>query len=197
MSSSSSSSDGEAPPGKQNLRALVRGRLRALSPADIAAKSARICAALRALPEWRGAECACLFAAQPSEPHLDALWSDAAGKTLCLPRVRDAELDLVAVENPAALELSRWGIREPRFDAAKHIAPQRLDLILVPGLAFSRAGARLGRGGGFYDRLLAARGLRAAKIGICFEEQILPDLPREAHDREVDAVLTEAGLRPA
>ena len=185
-------SSADAEKNKTELRALVRERLRALSPADIAAKSARICETIRASCEWQTARTVGLFAAQSGEPDLAALWQDVDGKILCFPRVRGAELDLIAAENPAAFEISRWAIREPVFDAAKLILPGRLDLIFVPGLAFTPAGARLGRGGGFYDRLLAAPELRAKKIGICFAAQIFLTLPREAHDREVDAVISES-----
>lgn len=179
------------------LRSRARARLGTLSAADIAAKSAQICAAIRALPEWSAARTVALFAAQPAEPNLDALWQEAAEKTLCLPRVHGDRLELLPLENPVALEPSRWGIREPAFDAGKLIAPERLDLIFVPGLAFSRAGARLGRGGGFYDRLLASPEFRARKIGLCFEVQIVSDVPTESHDHPVDAVLTESGLHRA
>ena len=107
------------------------------------------------------------------------------------PRVNGTELDLISVKNPTALQTSRWQLREPLHDETKIVAPVRLDVIFVPGLAFSLGGLRLGRGGGFYDRLLARSELRAKKIGVCFEEQIFPDLPSEPHDRAVDAVITE------
>jgi 5-formyltetrahydrofolate cyclo-ligase len=69
------------------------------------------------------------------------------------------------------------------------VAPEEIDLILIPGLAFTRKGERLGRGGGYYDRFLARVGLRAVKLGICFKEQLLEELPIESHDARVDRVL--------
>ena len=66
--------------------------------------------------------------------------------------------------------------------------------MLVPGLAFARDGARLGRGGGFYDRLLAGPQLRARRVGVCFEVQIVEAMPLEEHDQRVDEVLTERPL---
>jgi len=173
------------------LRNLVRERLAALSAEEIAAKSARICEKISASEFWRKAKIVCLFAAKPTEPDLAALWNLREGKTICYPRVNGTELDLISVKNPTALQTSRWQLREPLHDETKIVAPVQLDVIFVPGLAFSLGGLRLGRGGGFYDRLLARSELRAKKIGVCFEEQIFPDLPSEPHDRAVDAVITE------
>jgi len=96
-------------------------------------------------------------------------------------------------------------------DETRIISPAQLDVIFVPGLAFSlsverrdaeknarekssREIIRLGRGGGFYDRLLAHPELRAKKIGVCFDAQIFPELPREPHDCLMDAVITETGI---
>jgi 5-formyltetrahydrofolate cyclo-ligase len=69
---------------------------------------------------------------------------------------------------------------------------RRGDLVIVPGLAFTRAGARLGRGGGHYDRLLD--GVEATSLGVAFDIQLVDDLPLEPHDRGVDLVVTPSGL---
>jgi 5-formyltetrahydrofolate cyclo-ligase len=82
-----------------------------------------------------------------------------------------------------------FGIREPLAHWPS-VEPQAL---LVPLLAFDAHGHRLGYGGGFYDRTLAA--LKACAIGIAFVGQEVTALPHEPHDRPLDAVLTEAGLR--
>ena len=65
------------------------------------------------------------------------------------------------------------------------------DFVLVPGLAFSRNGYRLGRGGGFYDRLLAGRARDAVKVGVGFELQLTDDIPRAEHDVILDRVITD------
>jgi 5-formyltetrahydrofolate cyclo-ligase len=115
----------------------------------------------------------------------------AAGKLLLWPRV-SAIGDLeVAAARPH--ELAR--------DAASMLAPPRAahaeilrrgDLVIVPGLAFTRAGARLGRGGGHYDRLLD--GVEATSLGVAFDIQLVDELPLEPHDRGVDLVVTPSGL---
>jgi 5-formyltetrahydrofolate cyclo-ligase len=93
------------------------------------------------------------------------------------------------VKEISELKPSRWNLREP--DALpENVAPlEAVDLLLVPGVAFTRDGRRLGRGGGFYDRLLAEPALRAVKIGICFAPQLVTELPVDPHDRAVDFVV--------
>jgi len=66
--------------------------------------------------------------------------------------------------------------------------PEMLDLVVVPGVAFTRDGARLGRGRGYYDRYLSRPGLRAFCVGVCFAHQLVDTLPVEPHDRTMDAV---------
>ncbi|MCA9774770.1 MAG: 5-formyltetrahydrofolate cyclo-ligase, partial [Myxococcales bacterium] len=85
----------------------------------------------------------------------------------------------------------RHGILEP--DGGRPEAPvSAMDLIVVPGLGFDPEGGRLGWGAGYYDRVLARRGARAVTIGLAYESQILPALPRDAHDVAMDVVATEA-----
>lgn len=74
--------------------------------------------------------------------------------------------------------------------AAFPIAPHRIDAVVVPGLAFTRTGARLGQGGGWYDRFLAGLEPTCATIGVCFDEQLVDDLPAEPHDVPVAMVVT-------
>lgn len=180
--------------GKPELRKALRERIAQLTPSDAAEKSARICEAIARHPVWQQARTVGLFAAQASEPHVELLWKSVAGQKICYPRVNGTELDFILVSDPSTLEKSRWQLREPIHDEARIVAPENIDLLLVPGLAFSKAGGRLGRGGGFYDRLLARREFRAHKIGVCFDVQLTDALPIEAHDREVDEVITESGL---
>jgi 5-formyltetrahydrofolate cyclo-ligase len=71
------------------------------------------------------------------------------------------------------------------------VALDEIDCVVMPGVAFSQDGLRLGRGGGYYDSTLV-RMPRAARIGVAFDVQVLPALPREPHDAPLDAVVTEA-----
>ena len=120
-----------------------------------------------------------------------------SGKKICYPRVEGDHLNLMLVDSLDELFASRWQLREPVAYEPLLQAPDKIDLILVPGLAFSQSCQRLGRGGGYYDRLLASENLRARKIGVCFDLQTFPELPVESHDVCVDAVVTEMGIFPS
>lgn len=181
---------------KEELRGRVRARLKALSNDERTWKSFLICDFIQRQRAWREAKIVCLFAALPSEPVVELLWDDiyAAGKKVCYPKVNGDNLSLILVNGPGELVASHWQLREPVLREPNLQSPEKIDLLLVPGLAFSRNGERLGRGGGFYDRLLACENLRAFKLGVCFDGQIVSDLPLESHDLAVDAVVTESGF---
>ncbi len=81
--------------------------------------------------------------------------------------------------------VGKFGILEP---VSPVFAPEKLDLIIVPGIAFDRAGHRIGRGGGFYDRLLPQ--YHAVRVGACFDFQCLETVPAEPHDCRMDVVVS-------
>ncbi len=114
----------------------------------------------------------------------------AAGKMVALPRFDSAKGTYVAcrIQNLTSdLESGRFGIREPKANCPK-LALNELDLVLVPGVAFDLQGRRLGRGKGYYDRLLAT--MRGVTCGIAFDQQILSEIPVEPHDLIVNCILT-------
>jgi 5-formyltetrahydrofolate cyclo-ligase len=180
-----------------SAKADVRRRVRALlnfSSNERAEKSAALILGLTATMWWGESKVVALFAPQRTEPDLDLLWAYAGEKTLCYPRVDGEELHFVQVDALQSLKLSRWDLREPAA-GGKAITPEQIDLVLVPGLAFTSTGERLGRGGGYYDRFLSQPKLCAVQVGICFEAQLLPELPLDPHDQRVQHVVTECGVR--
>jgi 5-formyltetrahydrofolate cyclo-ligase len=133
-----------------------------------------------------------LFAPMPEEPDI---WSLAAralneGKRLALPRYDRGRGEYHAAEvSELARDVIRgsFGIREPA--AGCPVRPlKELDFVLVPGLGFDDCGRRLGRGKGYYDRLLAA--VRGTACGVAMDWQVLPAIPVEPHDQRVDYILT-------
>ena len=113
------------------------------------------------------------------------------GAQIAFPRVtaKDQPLEFHLVPEGELLTPGAYGIGEP----LAHWPAVAPDLLLVPLLAFDDQGYRLGYGGGYYDRTLAARpGARA--IGIAYAGQRMDFLPRDAHDYPLDAILTETGL---
>ena len=114
-----------------------------------------------------------------------------AGKECAYPRVEGMVTRLYFVRGLAELKPTRWGLREPVKLAAREADMADFDLALAPGLAFDARGGRLGRGGGFYDRLLAGRNKKATLIGVCFTAQRVEQLPLAPHDVLMDTVCTE------
>lgn len=111
-------------------------------------------------------------------------WSDR--KKFYLPRVNGVNLDILPY-NQSRLELGAFHIEEPIGDEL--IDPDNIELMIIPAVAYDRKGNRLGRGKGFYDRLL--KDSKASKIGVGYEFQLVESLPVEPHDIPVDMVITQ------
>lgn len=110
----------------------------------------------------------------------------------CLPT---RELALFWLRDLSDLAPGAYGILEPRPELRllpeRRIEPGEIDLVLVPGVAFDESGGRLGHGQGYYDKLLAGVRPRCHRIGLAFESQVFPHVPREPHDISMHDVLTE------
>lgn len=152
-------------------------------------KSAAICLELSHTPQWRDARLVGLFSPLANEPNVDLLWAVLGERAVCYPRICGDDLVFLRVSGRGALlESALWNLLEPPHRNEHIVAPEEIDLLAVPGLAFTPSGHRMGRGKGFYDRFLAQPGFRAAAFGVCFAEQLVPHLPVENHDRPVDRV---------
>jgi 5-formyltetrahydrofolate cyclo-ligase len=166
---------------KAALRALIRERLRADPRRDGAAVADHLAAA------WPSG-LLCLYLAMGDELDLDAFAAAlAASGRLVLPRVEGETLRLVEVTD-LATQVEGERLRQP----APRLPEVRPDVIVVPGRAFDLAGRRLGRGRGHYDRLLASLP-GVPTVGVCLDAQLVDEVPVDAWDRPVDAVLTPAG----
>lgn len=183
---------------KAELRAHLVRELRsaALRPARQQAASEAICTAISRHPAWTGAALVCAFFPLPSEPQIAPLWEERHAPAFCFPRIRGGEVELIRIDVPAHRRQATWKLDDAHLASAPIVPPERVDLFLVPGLAFTAQGARLGRGGGFYDRLLPRRSARSTALGICFALQVVEAVPREPHDQRVDGIITEDGLLP-
>ena len=180
-------------PDKNQLRLSIRA-MQPMPPDLRAEKSARLCDAIRLAEAWHTARTVAIFAPLPGEPDVEMLWAHAESRTFAYPRVEGDWLALHTVRSPLELQPRQWGLREPAANPGSAVAPDSMDLILVPGIAFSRSGARLGRGRGYYDRLLSTLPDHVCKIGVCFDFQLVPELPTDPHDQAVDLVATESGI---
>lgn len=179
---------------KAALRTKMKQTLSAMPPEQAAARSRRACEALGGTPEFTAARSVMIYMAMPAELDCSALaqacW--AAGKSVLLPRVVWEERALLALPWTSPedrFDRGPFGIREPA--GGEPVPIERIDLIVVPALAFDRRGHRLGRGGGLYDRFLADPRCRALPCGIAFAEQVLDELPRLEHDVPVRMLVTD------
>lgn len=183
---------------KPMWRGRVREWVRAMSFEEKASSARRLRESLAAQPIWTGASRVLCFAPLDDEPDIMPLIEKAwqQGKIVALPRFDGARECYCAarVRDASELRVGRFGAREPDAGCAAADLKQ-LDLILVPGVAFDLTGRRLGRGKGFYDRLLAE--VRGHKCGVAFDRQLVAELPEEPHDVRVDSILTPSQWLPA
>lgn len=118
----------------------------------------------------------------------------AGGRAVACPVVDWArrELHFERLHELHTVRVGEKNIREPTSGEVVPIG--EIDLLLVPGVAFDRSGHRLGRGGGFYDRILADPALRAMRCGVAFECQMVERVPTEQHDQLVQVIVTAGGM---
>lgn len=182
---------------KSALRKAVLGRRDAL---DVEVRKSLSLAIMEDIPRldcYRQAGLVLAYVGFGSELRTETLLRRVLddGKVLVLPRVNREEhdLDLYEVGDlEQNLEAGTWGIREPKPELCPRAEPAAIDFALVPGLAFDRSGARLGYGGGYYDRLLNGLfGPRPFLVAAAFELQMVDEVPLEEHDVRVDLIRTE------
>ena len=112
-------------------------------------------------------------------------------KKIIVPRIFGSELKFFHINDLYKDTVkNKYGILEPNEHACE-FPTDEIDALIVPGLAFTVDGRRLGYGGGYYDRLLSIESFVACTIGFCFKFQIIKDLPTEIHDRKVDYIITD------
>jgi len=177
---------------KALLRQRVRTELARVLPSQRATVSVQACLLLKRQPVWNVAETILFFAPLPDELDVWPLLEKflAAGKICALPFFDSTTRTYSArrVRNLAAdISIGKFGVREPVPSCAE-IPPEKFDLILVPGVAFDWNGNRLGRGRGFYDRLLAKTS--GLKCGVGYDFQLIGKVPAEPHDARVNFIVT-------
>jgi 5-formyltetrahydrofolate cyclo-ligase len=181
---------------KSDLRRKIRAALEKISPAVRMVESIGLCERLEA--QLQSARTILFFAPLPDELDVWPLLKKflAAGKICALPCFDPAAENYFArrLENlDTDIVTGKFGVREPAAGGAE-IPLAKFDLVLVPGVAFDLAGNRLGRGQGFYDRLLEK--ISGVKCGVGYDFQLLEKIPAEPHDAKVDFIFTPArGVR--
>jgi len=186
-----------SPDSKERKRALraeliqVRAKL---TREEREERSRAIGARACAIPELASARTVALYAPLNTEvdPGEIARRLLAAGARVAWPKVEPSSRILsFATCELQSLVRGPLGALEPPA-GARAVELDQLEAVVMPGVAFSIDGLRLGRGGGYYDATLKKVSPRALRIGLCFDVQVVPELPREAHDVPLDALVTEA-----
>jgi 5-formyltetrahydrofolate cyclo-ligase len=179
---------------KRALRREIVERRDALPAERRRAASRRIADRVLGLPDVVGAGTVMAFWSFGSEVQTAELLErlHRAGKRVALPRVEEGEVVAVAYAPGGPVTAAHFGAMEPL--GADVVPPEDVDVVLVPGVAFDRRGARVGYGGGFYDRFLPRRRPGVPAIAIAFSVQLVDEVPEGGMDRRVDAIVTENEL---
>jgi 5-formyltetrahydrofolate cyclo-ligase len=177
---------------KAALREQLRAEAARHSRAERQEGSRAICVQLARQSLWSDARKVLAFMPLESEPDLTALFSSllASGKTLALPRFDPITggYQTVQVTDPATdLVRGRYGVLEPKTECPL-LPLKELDLALVPGIGFSLNGCRLGRGKGYFDRMLCE--VHGWICGVAFDWQVTVEIPSEQHDIHVKSIVT-------
>ena len=175
---------------KPALRSTMERRLATLAPAAAARAAARVADRVLALAEIGAADV--VFCCRSFGHELDTRRLIerllAAGHQVCIPRCVDPGRGLSLHLYPCPLETLGFGLEQPAAGTAA-IDPAAVDIALIVGLAFDLRGYRLGHGGGYFDRFLAAHAL--ATVGLAYDFQVIDRLPADPHDVPLDRLVTE------
>ncbi len=182
---------------KSTIRKSLREKLAGMSPQDRHAKSQAACSLLLVSPEFQIADVIMIYLSTPSEVDTAAIALRAwqRGKTVVAPKVSWEQRRMLPVEITtlsSGLMVSGPGIREPA--TGKPVPINMIDLVIVPGLGFTRDGRRIGRGMGFYDRFLSQPEFTGNSCGLAFEEQVVENLPVLDHDMPLGMLITDRGV---
>ena len=175
---------------KQLLRKEIRERKRRYTPEELQQFSETLMQQLLEHPRFIAAQTVLLYYALPDEVNTHTLVDTLVnqGKTVLLPAViSDTEMQLRRYRSAADLREGAYHIMEPCGELFEDVSA--VDVAVIPGMAFTPDGVRLGRGKGYYDRLLP-RLTHAYTIGLCFPFQLLDSIPADTLDRKVDEVYT-------
>ncbi len=182
---------------KRSLRKEMLAWRGSLCAEEAGKKSVRIAAAVRELPEYKGARTILFYvSAKAGEVDTHALIGEALarGVTALVP-VTDFdnnELIISNLKDMDELAPARYGLLEPRSDAVRPVDPHEADVVVVPGVAFDSECRRIGFGGGYYDRLLSGCG--GVTIALAYDGQMVDRVPTASTDVPVDIIVTESRI---
>ena len=179
---------------KRLARRVVRLAVEGMALGQPDEDSSAACRLILKSTVWQRASRVMLYVPMRGELNVNSLIENGLkdDKLITLPRfsVSKNAYEACGIDNLSDLVPGKFGVLEPPPDC-QTMDTKQLDLAIVPGVAFAGLGGRLGRGGGFFDRLLTD--IPAKKCGVCFEQQVYPDVPVERHDVKMDMIATPSG----
>ena len=179
---------------KKELRQQMVAFRKSLTEEQRAEKSRTILQRLYKEPVFKEAKTIFAYASMPEEVQLYDLLREALkqGKRVGLPLITGKGLmEVVNLPSLDALVEGKFGILTVKEELQEIIPGSDIDLVIVPGAAFSERGDRLGLGGGYYDRYLSQKAPQAFRAALTFDGQVTAQVPMEAHDAKVNLILTE------
>jgi 5-formyltetrahydrofolate cyclo-ligase len=181
---------------KIQIREDIAKSISALSESKIAEKTRSIEAKLFDFANFLEAKIALLYVNGDYEVRTDNIIKRSYdyGKIIVLPAFDPVkfEMSLMKVDNfEKELIPGPRGVPEPDPSRCKIVPLERVDIAVIPGLAFDEKGARIGSGRGYYDRLIPRLAITTRKVALTFEEQIVPQVPMDSHDKHVDIIITD------
>ena len=184
---------------KKELRKQIITERDQLTDDEIATKSAIIAEKLYSLPAFNQAEAIMYFVSFGSEVDTRPMVEETIrrGKTALAPKAVPQSRELIPsriIDWESDLMPGYYNIPEPRAGALRPYAPEQIDLLIVPGVAFDLKGNRLGYGGGYYDRFFSLLKPGTPLVALVFDLQIVPAVPIDEWDRPVDCVITDQRL---
>lgn len=172
---------------KEEIRRHIKAQKTLLTAAERLAAATAVFDRLEQSAAFKVADRILMYHSLPDELSTREFIDKWAGrKHFYLPRVNGVNLDILPYDR-TRMALGAFHIEEPQGDDT--VAPGEIELVVVPAVAYDRHGNRVGRGKGFYDRLL--HDIRATKIGVCYDFQLLEDIPADPHDVPVDFVISQ------
>lgn len=173
---------------KKELRRQIREQKRAMTEEQITAASVRLGELFLNCPQYKNAKTIYGYLPYNQEvrtvPMLEQAMKD--GKRVAVPKCYGEQMRFIYMDDLSKVEKGYANIPEPIADSP--VADDKTALVLMPGMAFTKDGKRMGYGGGFYDKFLAAEPEHPT-VALCYDFQMVEDLPTEAYDIPVDCVL--------
>ncbi len=180
---------------KNSLREEHLSLRKGLSRRDVTTLSNKVFFNLKGIPEYSRAKSLMVYLDYKNEVETKEIIEDVLrqNKNAIIPisKPDTLELHLSNLISIQDLEVSTYGILEPKKDKIFTVLPEIIDIVIVPGVVFDKNGYRIGYGKGYYDRFLSSLDHKFIAIGICYDFQLIDEVPKDIYDYQLDYIVTD------